>query len=314
MSAETRSKIEEVIKETDYVPNPLARSLNDKRSNLIGVMLQSLDSLDKERFLEGIEDYLNKNEYQMILTFSNSDLEEERRQLEKMKALNVDGYIISPSENFDLLWKAMKNTSPLVVYNPAHVSPYTYWIRSNDYEVVYDVLEKAADAGYTRFVMVSEELAHHALLQQRSRAFDDLTSLRHLEAESVYPADDEDLDYQLTRQIRIDEPTCFFVTSASMLRKVYLALRRYHSQMPDHIGLIGFNALEWSDMVSPSVSTIVQPSYQAGVQAAKLLLDVILGQNQELPTHIYQCEFHQADSTLPVLCQKQSENEEKDTS
>ncbi len=308
MSSKTRDKIESVIEETEFVPNVLARSLNNKQSYLIGVLLHSLDSKEKAGFLEGVEDCLKENNYQMIVALSGWDLDEERRQIEKMKALGVDGFIVSPSDSFDLLWNTLKSPSPLVVYNPSHVSPYRYWVRTNDYEAVYDALDQAVDAGYKRFILVSEEPGKHGTIAQRCRAFDSVTRLRHRAATALYVADPNDttsLEYRLVQQIRIDEPTCFFVTTPALLRAVYLVLRRYRELMPESIGLIGINALEWAEMVDPPVTTIVQPAYEAGFHAARLLLDGILEQNKELPCRIFPCRLHALGSTRNVKNKKE---------
>ncbi len=304
MSDKTRSRIKDIIEETEFVPNVQARSLNNKQSFLVGVMLQSVsESREKSSFLRGVEEVLSESNYQMIVASTASDLEKERLSAERMITQNVDGMIVVPSSSFDLLWKTMKTDIPLVACRPEHPSRYSNWVSSNDYEAVYGVLEKAADAGYSHFVLVSPKDADLSGLKQRVLAFDHVMKYRKLESESVFigdPENDSDLEYELVRHIRIDRNTCFFVTTPELLRKVYLVLRRYRELMPDHIGLIGFDSQDWVHMVSPSVTTLVHPAYQQGVQCGRMILDLILEKNEELPAHIFKSELCQGETTLPL--------------
>lgn len=303
MSDRTREKIRDVIEETDFKPNALARSLNDKQSFLVGVMVQRQDPKEKTDFIQGVQDYLQEHNYQIIVASTSSDLDDERQTAEKMINVRVDGLIVNPSPNFDLLWNTMKASLPLVAWNPLHSSRYSRWIRSNDYEAVYSTLEKEAFCGYTRFVMVTEENGSCPGIEQRTLAFDHLVQNLHLQGKTVYVTDLNDrkeLEYLLMKEIQIDEKTCFFVTTPALLEKVYLIFRRYHELMPDRIGLLGFDSLEWADMVSPSVTTIVQPFYEEGKQAGRLILDAILENDRQLPTQIFQCSLHEGETTLKI--------------
>lgn len=312
MSSRTRAKIEEAIRETDFVPNVLARSLNNKQSFMIGVMVHANTSWEMVQFMDGIEDCLKKNNYQMIVATTGWDLDEERQQIEKMKAQSVDGFIVNPSESFDLLWKTIGENRPLVVYDPPHVTPYRYWVRSNDYEAVYDALERMVTAGYDRLILVTEDPSRHTTIAQRCLAFDYLVGIRHVRSKTIYVSDPclpEKLEFELLQHIRIEEKTCFFVTTTELLKTVFLVLRRYHDLMPDRIGLIGFDSVEWAAMVTPGVTTIVHPAFEAGNHAARLLLDVIAEKNEEVSGKIFECALHELGSTIRTTDKKKKEGE-----
>ncbi|OLU36950.1 LacI family DNA-binding transcriptional regulator [Ileibacterium valens] len=306
MSGKTRKKIQDVIEETEFVPNALARSLNNKQSHLAGVLLSSSsnDRTENSAFLAGIQDEMQKHGYQIIAASAGADLEEERKAIEQMIGLNVDGLIVQPSDSFDLLWNTLKAKIPMVACNPTHASRYKCWVRSNDYEAVYDTLEKAVECGYTRFVLVSQEESRLSGMVQRIRAFDDLMQIRHLENQQIYIDDLDDqskLEFSLISHIRIDQPTCFFVTEPKVLSMVYPILRSYRELMPDSLGVIGFDGIEWTRMVSPSVTTIVQPSYEEGVQAARIVLDQILEEDQQMPCRIFSCRLEQGETTRKLF-------------
>ena len=61
--------------------------------------------------------------------------------------------------------------------------------------------------------------------------------------------------------------------------------------------LIGFDNTEWSNFSSPTVTTIVQPAYDEGHQAAKILIDSLEGKHEEAPNQILKCNVNWCEST-----------------
>lgn len=52
------------------------------------------------------------------------------------------------------------------------------------------------------------------------------------------------------------------------------------------IGLVGFDNIEWTKFSSPTLTTIIQPAYEEGEQATKILIDDIEGHSQEAKQQI----------------------------
>lgn len=75
-----------------------------------------------------------------------------------------------------------------------------------------------------------------------------------------------------------------------------MALKDYIRLIPDNLGLIGFDSLEWTNLVTPKITTIVQPAYEEGYKACKILIDKIEGMNQEPPNQIFNCYLNEGES------------------
>jgi len=71
MSQETRDKIKRVIEETNYKPSIVARSLNSKRTKLIGVLIGDITNSFSNQIVKGIEDIAHQNGYQVMIGNSN---------------------------------------------------------------------------------------------------------------------------------------------------------------------------------------------------------------------------------------------------
>ena len=98
-------------------------------------------------------------------------------------------------------------------------------------------------------------------------------------------------------ELRFGVRTLIFVANCFLLPPVYLALKDYRNLMPDTIGLIGFDNTEWTDFSSPTITTIVQPAYDEGYQAASILIDSLKGTNEQIPNQILKCSVNWNEST-----------------
>ena len=72
---EVKQKVLDVIKETGYIPNPLARSLVTKRSQLIGVIVPEVSDSFVNEVLNGIEEVAKMYDYEILLANTYSDKE-----------------------------------------------------------------------------------------------------------------------------------------------------------------------------------------------------------------------------------------------
>ena len=91
-------------------------------------------------------------------------------------------------------------------------------------------------------------------------------------------------------------PTLVFVPNCWALPIVFTAMKELKLKIP-HVGLIGFDNIEWSDFSSPTVTTIVQPAFREGQEAMNLLIDQIEGTDLATNQRILDCQIHWKEST-----------------
>ena len=116
MSDETRKRIEKVIKQTGYKPSALARSMNSKRTNLIGVLIGDITNTFANQIVKGIETVTKEKNYQVIIGNSNYDSKNEDHYIENMLSLGVDGFIIQPTSNFRKYSRIIKEKEKHMVF------------------------------------------------------------------------------------------------------------------------------------------------------------------------------------------------------
>ena len=91
---EVKQKVLDVIKETGYIPNPLARSLVTKRSQLIGVIVPEVSDSFVNEVLNGIEEVAKMYDYEILLANTYSDKEQELKSINLLRAKQVEGIVM----------------------------------------------------------------------------------------------------------------------------------------------------------------------------------------------------------------------------
>ena len=300
MSDETRRKLEDVITRTNYHPNTIARSLNYKQTYLIGVVIGDITNSFANQIVKGIDDYSREHGYQMIVGSSNYLLDNERKCITGMAAMGVDGFIVQPTVHFETMWKELGIHKPIAYFDSPNQASEELWVKTNNYEAVYDATEMLVKQGYSQFVIITADPYVLQTRMERNRGFTDCLELAKkpygmILADSTTTA--EALENKLKPYLESDQSTGIFVCNNWLLDKAYLVLRNYWDLIPQKIGLIGFDSLDWTELVSPSITTIVQPAYEEGQAAAKILIDRIENRNEEAPNRILKCRINELDST-----------------
>lgn len=300
MSEETRRKLEDVITRTNYRPNTIARSLNYKQTYLIGVVIGDITNSFANQIVKGIDDYSREHGYQMIVGSSNYLLENERKCITGMAAMGVDGFIVQPTVHFETMWGELGVHKPIAYFDSPNQASKELWVKTNNYEAVYDATQMLVDEGYDQFVIITADPYVLQTRMERNRGFTDCLDLAK-KPYDVLLADNrtttETLEEKLKPYLTSDRSTGIFVCNNWLLDKAYLVLRNYSNLIPKKIGLIGFDSLEWTELVTPSITTIVQPAYEEGQAAARILIDRIENRNEEAPNRILKCRINTLDST-----------------
>ncbi|WP_343690790.1 substrate-binding domain-containing protein [Chitinophaga sp.] len=96
ISDELVERVEKYIREVGYRPSPIARGLRTGKSNIIGLMVESISDPFFATIARLIENEAYKEGYRIIYCSTDNDTEKTKELINVLKDRNVDGYIISP--------------------------------------------------------------------------------------------------------------------------------------------------------------------------------------------------------------------------
>lgn len=116
-SGETEARIRQVADEMGYAPNPMARSLVTRKTNLVAVLVPDIHYYFFQELFAGLEEYLNPFGYRLLLCNTQESQEQEDQFIRSLSNGLVDGIIVSTPnirENNQLLADLHKKHFPVI--------------------------------------------------------------------------------------------------------------------------------------------------------------------------------------------------------
>ena len=144
ISAKTKTAVKRVAKELNYQPNHLASALRKGKSNLVGVIVPRTSSNFFSSVIQNIEEVLNKEGYNIIITQSNESFKKECNNIDTLLFTQVDGIIASmANETVDLSYyeKIKSKGIPLILFDRGENDLNVDYIGINDYDSSFMIVE-----------------------------------------------------------------------------------------------------------------------------------------------------------------------------
>lgn len=302
ISLKTQNRIATIIKQTNFQPNLAARCLNSKSSKLIGVLISDITNTFSNQIVKGIETIASKYNYQVIVGNSEYSYQREENYIEQMLSMGVAGFIVQPTAQFrKLSKKLLKLNKPLVFFDSKLYDLKSNWIKTNNYEATYETIVKCIIKGYESFYLITADPQLISTRLERVSGFIDALADYNFNYKTFILENDR-VDFKMLHNffestLNVSKKSLVFVSNCWALPDIYLALKQYRNNMPQ-IGLIGFDNLEWVNFSSPSITTIIQPAFKEGEEAAKIVIDQIEGKNKLDNQKILNCYVNWNESTL----------------
>ena len=302
ISLKTQNRIATIIKQTNFQPNLAARCLNSKSSKLIGVLISDITNTFSNQIVKGIETIASKYNYQVIVGNSEYSYQREENYIEQMLSMGVAGFIVQPTAQFrKLSKKLLKLNKPLVFFDSKLYDLKSNWIKTNNYEATYETIVKCIIKGYESFYLITADPQLISTRLERVSGFIDALADYNFNYKTFILENDR-VDFKMLHNffestLNGSKKSLVFVPNCWALPDIYLALKQYRNNMPQ-IGLIGFDNLEWVNFSSPSITTIIQPAFKEGEEAAKIVIDQIEGKNKLDNQKILNCYVNWNESTL----------------
>ncbi len=303
MSASTRLKIAQTIKETGYVPNAQARVLSNKASGVVAVLICDIANRWAGEILRGMESVANQGGYQIIACDTAFDSKSENLCIEKMLSLGVDGFIIQPTGQVrtirDRLSKAGK---PVVFYDYSPFDMKGSWVKTNLYDVFYNSVLECAERGYEDCVVLAADSSEARTRLERMQGILDAAAASNMSSSVVpithdAPSQDE-LAHYFQYNVNPSKKTLLVCPHQWALNRVYKALKPCMHLIPSRIGVLGIDNAEWTSLVTPSITTIIEPVREEGVFAFQALASQLEGKSLSPSCKVLECTTSWRESTL----------------
>jgi LacI family transcriptional regulator len=293
----TRKKVLEAIDRLGYRPNAVARGLASKKTTTVGVIIPDISSIFYSELARGIEDIATMYKYNIILSNSDQNVEKELHLLNTMLGKQVDGILfMSGNVTNEHIEEFKRSPVPIVLAASVEEQGETPSVAINYEQAMYDATKLLIEKGHKEIGFVSGPLTepinkirklagYRRALEEAEIQYDESLVV---EGDYTY---DSGLEALEAFQELGKKPTAIIASTDEMALGVTHAVQDSGLSIPEDIEIIGFDNTRLSLMVRPQLTTVVQPTYDIGAVAMRLLTKLmnkepIDDQNVELPHRI----------------------------
>ena len=285
INAETKRLVVEYAERLQYRPNPIALSLKENRSRVIGVVVPQIANLFFSQVINGIEAVAYNRGYHVSIFQSHESYERELATVQQVVARKADGLLISLSSNtcdVSYLRHLQEKKLPIVLFDRVSKDLDVPSVTADNFAGAFAATEHLIQSGRRRIAHVAipptlsiaqERLAGYRFALEQYGIPYDVNLVRHagFGPDEVEPI----VNDLLTRS-----PDAFFAASDRLAVGCLTALRKRNVVIPDQIALIGFTNITVADLLYPPMTTVEQPALEIGQVAAGKLIDLIEGKQK----------------------------------
>lgn len=276
VTKQTGEKIRSVARRLNYIPNASARSLSMKRTETIGMLLPDMHGEFFSEIIRGADAVAHKERYHLLVSASHSNKEELETAI-KMMSGRVDGLILmSPHLDSETLVGRYLKSIPTVILSSSQAGGMHDSIRIDNVGAARQVVRHLISLGHRRIAIVKgdpgnedgeERLAgYHAELRANSIDIrDELIVAGDFTAQSGHAAGRILLDLK-------SRPTAIFASNDEMAIGVLRHLRERGVSVPNEISVAGFDDIQISSLIHPSLTSIHVNISELGSLAVERLL------------------------------------------
>lgn len=289
ISDETRAQVQKTAKEMGYVPNLLARSLSSKQSKTLGVVMPKIAHSFFATVLDGIHEQAAAQGYEIVLTVSREKAKLERKHLETLLSMRVDGILVSASQQApdrDIYERVRDMGVPLVFFDrraqglskDLGFSSVTVDDRGGAREAVAHVL----DQGYRRIAHVAG-YEHVSIGRDRRTGYEEALQAHGLSPTPSWIVEggfSEPYGYRgfkkVLKQAQGKAPEAVFAVTFPVGLGVLDALQEVAPDLPGRVQIIAFGNHALNRYLGRPFVCVHQPARELGQRATALLLEEIL--------------------------------------
>jgi LacI family transcriptional regulator len=280
ISAVTRQRVLDAAETLNYQPNAFARNLKKRKTHTIGVFITRFSGAFYEDILEGIHDAVLNSNYELIVC------PESRTKRKILTQRQVDGAIVFDSKvKNDVILRLASDWYPIVVMDRHLEADYIFPLLLDNQQGTREAFNHLYSQGARKIFFISgagDSLDN----QERMDAFLQEGEKNHLPIPCFSGNFTEESGYNVANSIidAHDLPEAVFCANDQMAIGFIRALEEHHLRAPDDVAVVGFDDIQVSKYMHPSLSTIGASRFLWGTLAVNWLIDY-LENDKPFPTY-----------------------------
>ncbi len=284
-----RKRVLEKAEQLNYKHNSHAANLRRGLSKTIGVVVPHINQSFFSDAISGIEEVCFANNHSLVICQSHESYEKEGKAIETLVHQNVDCVLISIAEettSTDHLRQITKNKIPVIQFDRCLDVFDSFKVVNDNKAVSYQAVRSLIEEGYRNIAFLGGPIGVKAF-QDRKEGFIAAIAEARLDVPYHFIVDNV-LSRERGKQAVLpllqlsNRPDAIFTVSDHQSLGVLDAAAALHIAIPSELGVFGFADENFTQLVTPSLSTIDQHSIELGRKAAEVYFERIY-QKDEMP-------------------------------
>jgi LacI family transcriptional regulator len=282
ISVTTKAIVLAKAKELNYQANPFASSLRKQKSKTIAVVIPEIANNFFSLVINGIESIAQERGYHVLIYLTHEDMQKEIAITKLLQNGRVDGIMMSLSSQTSnsLHIEELKNKDiPVVLFDRVADNINCPKITTDDYQSGFSATEHLIknNCNQIAFLSISNNLS---ISNKRKSGYLDalLKSDKIIDNSIIVEFNhDDDNNKKLIRKLltKKNRPDGIFASIEKLVLATYEICNELNIRIPEDLKVIGFSNLKTAALLRPSLSTITQPAFEMGREAASILFKLI---------------------------------------
>lgn len=277
ISQETKDKVIQLARELNYQPNLHASSLRKNKSKTIAVIVPEIANNYFALAINGIESIAEEKGYHVLIYLTHEDAVKEIKYTRHLHSGRVDGVLISLSStttDYSHLYELQEKKIPIIFFDRVCEDFNTIKVTTDDIASSRLATQHLIDKGCKKIAHLAIS-GHLSIGQKRLAGYRQALSENGLpfkDSQVVECTNDNGRDFELIRELMLRE-NCdgLFAAVERYAISAYDVCQHLQLAIPKQVKIIGFSNLQTAALLNPSLTTITQPAFDIGKEAASLL-------------------------------------------
>lgn len=282
ISMETKNRVLAKAKALNYQVNPLASSLRKQKSKTIAVVIPEVVNDFFGPVINGIESIAQEKEYHVLIYLTHEDMQKEVAITKLLQNGRVDGIMMSLSEQTSItthLEALQEKGIPLVFFDRIAEQMDAPKVTTDDYNCGIKATEHLLENGCKSiaFLTIAPNLS---ISNKRMNGYLDALKKHNIEPDErliLSCTGDDAKNNELIRELlgNPKRPDGVFASVEKLAISTYAICTELNLNIPEDLKVICFSNMQTAAFLNPSLSTITQPAFEMGREAAAILFDLV---------------------------------------
>jgi LacI family transcriptional regulator len=283
VSSELRERVQDAIRELDYYPNAIARSLKVKQTRMLGMVLPDITNPFFPGIIRGAEDAAAERDYFLVTANTDEQIGRERRIVSALRSYRVDGILLdaAPGNDTNHIRRILASGVAVVCLDRQVSGVAADAVLLDNVRGGRECVRHLIQAGHRKIAIITGPLKTQNA-RERLQGYEEALREADIPLDKMFILEGDyryESGYQLGMQLIEcrNKATAVFVCNGVMTQGVLNAFEESRIQCPRDMALATFDDLTLVHSYHTHLTAVVQPSYEMGARAATMLMDRIEG-------------------------------------